>query len=221
MDVSDGSSNYNEDDRTVSSDEAIPMKRIVQSGGVVTHSIDGWPAAISFDVGYGQVFITTVSGYGWTRLRKDQDPDPLKQSKYSLYDWGKQLSNSLTGLNRNKTPLQDEVDYPLQRLGVPIIPKFWVVISLGLFVGILVTLGAWRLVAQDLAPLGILVPGIAVLLTAAMVFGRSFVQSEVQETLSRFQLVEFAVSSPFGAWFFPRTSKREIREGIHGSVTTF
>jgi hypothetical protein len=49
-----------EDRRTIPAQPAT-FKRVVSTGGNVLQSIQGWPAAIEFSVGYGKLYLTTLS----------------------------------------------------------------------------------------------------------------------------------------------------------------
>ncbi|MCC7336842.1 MAG: hypothetical protein IT422_17265, partial [Pirellulaceae bacterium] len=49
-----------ESDLFVDLEREVMMARVVQHGGQVLHSVDGWPISMVFPVGYGQLLVTTL-----------------------------------------------------------------------------------------------------------------------------------------------------------------
>lgn len=179
-----------EKDRSVTSDTPITFKRVVTTGGNTLQSIEGWPAAVEFSVGYGNLYLTTLGDYGWLEARKTQKPDPMRQAKYTMRRWAKPVSGSLAGISRAKRPLDQELEYPLELLGAPVIPRSGVGIFLASFCVLLTGIGAWFWTRGDLAWVGAAMPLTALVAGAGMIIAKSWVNSDVPETLARLQLVD-------------------------------
>ncbi|MEC8556085.1 MAG: hypothetical protein VXZ82_13840 [Planctomycetota bacterium] len=193
VEVSDGVSDFAERERTVHVDSVIEMKRLVQAGGTVTHSIDGWPAAVTFNIGYGQLVVTALDSSGWISVRsRSASRDPLMDSKYTMYPWAKQLAGTIAGVARNPTPLTDQVNYPVQRLGTAVVPRLWVLFALGSYCLVLIAVGFVQYSGGRLASMGVIVPISAVIVAAMMLMGRNSINPDQSEIVSRLQLVEYA-----------------------------
>jgi hypothetical protein len=58
-------------------EKPVEMVRVVAGGGVlVTHTVNGWPAAMWLAAGEGRVLLTTVGAPAWTRPRSGGDSEP-------------------------------------------------------------------------------------------------------------------------------------------------
>ncbi len=169
------------------------MKRLVQAGGNGTHSIDEWPAAITFDIGYGQLIVTKLDSSGWISIRsKSANRDPLLDSNYTMHPWAKQLAGTIAGVARNPTPLSRQVNYSVHRLGTAVIPWLWVLLVLGSYCLVLITVGVVQYSGGRLASMGVIVPISAVIVAAMMVMSRNSINPDQSEIVSRFQLAEYS-----------------------------
>ncbi len=186
-----------EKDRSISSDRDVPMTRIVQSGGRVTHHVDGWPVALSMDIGYGQLLLTTLDSFVWIQPRNEQrSADPYVQSNYQTQTWGTNFAVS-TNEPRVDLPLSKIVEYPLRLIGNPVVPKRWVAIGLMGFCGVLAVLGSWLAYSGRLPVIGVVAPGVAVVASLALLLAASWVRRDIPESVSRLQVVDIGDNGSF------------------------
>jgi hypothetical protein len=95
-----------EADRTVTSEQPLRLRRVVQSGGTVTHRINGFPAAIWFPIGKGSLLVTTLEGRGWVKPRVDrQRTEPLLDSGFQLHTWAKPMAEQFYEQPNMRSPL--------------------------------------------------------------------------------------------------------------------
>ncbi|MFK7736242.1 MAG: hypothetical protein AB8B50_09450 [Pirellulaceae bacterium] len=181
-----------EDDRRATLRKPATFKRVVVTGGNVLQSIEGWPAALEFSIGYGQLYLTTLSDYGWLELRETQKSDPSRQSKYTMRRWAQPVSASLAGISRAQRPLNNSLDYPLELLGVPVFPRAGVGVFLGGFCVLLTGIGAWFWMRGDLVWVGAAVPLTAISVALVIICAKSWMSADVEETLARVQVIEVA-----------------------------
>jgi hypothetical protein len=190
LDIASTVNPLSEKDRRVQSDRSLQLTRVLQTGGQVSHSVDGWPVALTMDIGYGQLLLTTLDSLAWIDERtKQRSPDPNYQSAYETRLWGAHLAMDINS-PRSPLPLSDTVEYPLQLIGNPVVPKHWVALALLSFCGILAALGAWLAFAGRLPLMGILSPAAAILCSLGLLLAASWVRRDIPESVSRLQLVE-------------------------------
>jgi len=105
---SNSSTKFIEADRTVESVDPFVFKRVIYSGGRVSHSVGDWPAAIWMPVGYGEVLLTTLECGAWIKKRADPSPYLLYQSEFESHEWAKDLASEVNDLRRD-IPLDESV----------------------------------------------------------------------------------------------------------------
>lgn len=186
---SNSSTKFIEADRTVESVNPFVFKRVIYSGGRVSHSIGDWPAAIWMPVGYGEVLLTTLECGAWIKKRADPSPYLLYQSEFESHEWAKDLASEVNDLRRN-LPLDESVDYPVQLIGNPIVPRGWVATSLTCFCVLLAVLGVWRIWVGELGLLGLLAPVAAFAFGMVLIVASTYVRKDSPESDSRLQLVQ-------------------------------
>lgn len=197
VDVIGGTTPLAESDREVISTlQPIRMKRVIQSGGKVTHEIDGWPAAIWMKVGFGELLLTTLEPEGWVEKRVSDETTLDKTSQYASRMWANSMALDANAPTLSK-PLEQTADYPMKLMGNPVVPKSWVMTALTGFVVLLSLIGAWRAFAGDMSMLGLIAPIVSVLVGAGLVFASSFVRREQTETVAKLQLVQVAEDGKF------------------------
>jgi hypothetical protein len=186
-----------EKDRTVELEVPVPMKQVVQHGGLVTHSVNGWPAAIWMPVGRGELLITTLGSAGWIQPRGLQPSnDPLFQSAFELRVWAKSFVDQIQ-VNRLKPPLNtSNAAYPIERIGNPVVPRTLVASVLGAFCVLLLGFGAWRWYAGELAWIGYAAPALAIVASIPLIAVAVFQRKDIPAMVSVLQLAQF--ESPTG-----------------------
>lgn len=185
--------NYKEEDRTVESESPLLIKRVVQSGGEVTHLANSWPASITYRIGFGELIVTTLDSSGWMQRRdKPYSADPLRDSYYRPYQWASpHVADTIFTASKPKPQIR-ESDYALELLGSPIVPKSWVTIALLVFCVLLAALSAWRSSAGDLSRMGYLTPAVALLLSGGLLASKGFVSSGTEPGTAKLQVVEIS-----------------------------
>lgn len=185
-------------DRTVELIEPFRMKRVVQTGAKVTHFANGWPMILRMPVGYGELVISTLDASAWTKEREEQvNKDPLQQSKYECRTWANQFAASVHDKRPARALQQKAVSYPLDHIGNPVVPRSWVLISLLTFCAAILVAGCLRWVGLDLSWIGIIAPVLACVCGAGLLAASSRVRSDIPESVSRLQLVEFSNDGRF------------------------
>ena len=188
-----------EQDRTISSDRDLPMVRIVQSGGRVTHQVDGWPIALSMNIGYGQLVITTLDSFVWIHAREQQPGgDPMQTSSHQTRLWATSFAVGSI-VPRADLPLSNSVEYPLRLIGNPIVPKSWVATALLSFCGLLTGLGLLLAYTGRLPAMGLIAPGVAVAASLVLLLAASWVRQDIPESVSRLQLVDIGDDGSFAS----------------------
>lgn len=185
-------------DRTVNLSDAVPMKRVVQHGGQVTHEIDGWPAGIVMPVGYGELVITTLDAFGWIEPRTEQVRNSsLYITKYQSRAWAN-LFASAVNVPRQQLPLSGrELAYPIDQIGNPVVPRSWVMIALTAFCVLVAAAGCLRFVGIDMTWIGFIAPVLAIVCAGGLLAASSVIRSDIPENVSKLQVVEFNSDGTF------------------------
>ena len=179
-------------ERTVDRDIPMRLKRVIQQGGRVTHSIDGWPVAISMTIGEGELLLTTLDSSAWLKVRVLQRSiDPLHRANFTVPLWGAYLTSEL-GISLRQEPLEAvESTYPMELIGSPVLPRKWVGATLIGFCVLLVGAGAWIAVVGDLKSIGFLAPGLAFAASIPLVVAAMWTRSDIPSMSSELQIIQF------------------------------
>lgn len=187
--------NLSQAERTVDSDNPIRMKRVVQEGGRVTHSIDGWPVAIWFPVGRGELLLTTLASEAWVTPRPDDaEADPRKSSAYTLATWAAGFANDF---QRSKPDLPlnlAEAAYPLERIGNPVVSRALVALVLLGFCGSLAIFGIWKYTQGDLKSIGLAAPAIALVAAVPFIIAAALQRRDIPSMVSILQVAQLEPS---------------------------
>lgn len=217
---------HSEQERRVVSETDLPMVRVLQQGGRVRFDVDGWPAAIEMNVGYGQIVLTTLDSRAWIEpSTKKSTKGESFQSTYQPRVWAKYFT---VDANETKStlPLNEQLDYPLSQIGNPVVPREWVAMLLiGSFV-ILMLLGlCFRYIGRS-ASLAWSVPCATILLSTGLVCAANWMRRDIPESLSRFQIVEVSSDGSFAqireqaAVFLETAESMQLESSHDGTATT-
>jgi len=180
-------------DRTVELSTPIRFKRVMQQGGAVPYSIDGWPACVIFPVGRGELMATTLDSSGWIESRKNQwSQDPFFQSDYELRRFAKGMVDKIHTKRSIPVVSLKDVNYPIEKIGNPIVPRGLVAAVLLLFCGSLIAFSIWRIFAGQLRWAGFMAPGLAMLASLPLLIAGWMQKRDIPSMVSVFQLVQFA-----------------------------
>lgn len=211
-----------ESDLFVDLEREVMMARVVQRGGQVLHSVDGWPISIVLTVGYGQLLVTTLDSFAWIEPRTQQrSTDPSHQADFSVRPWGANWS-ALANVPFPKLPISDQVEYPLLRIGNPVVPRNWVATALLGFCGLLAIAGVCLATTRRQTWIGWLAPSLAVATSLSLLLAASWVRRDIPESVSRLQLVEVADDGSFAfvreqsGVFLDRQSPMQLDSQIDG-----
>ena len=178
------------DERTIDFDSPIRMKRVLQQGGRVIHSIDGWPATISMKIGDGELVLSMVDSKAWLKNR-GQRPDALNYSDYSLPLWATNLTNKLMS-TASPEPLETvEATYPIELIGNPVLSRSLVGIALICFCALLFVMGVWNAMAGDLSRVGVIAPVLAVAASVPLFLASLWSRHDIPSMWSELQIVTF------------------------------
>lgn len=173
-------------------DPPIHWKRALTQGGTITHSIDGWPAAVVFPIGRGELVCTLLDASGWIRRRGAQwSDDPMYQSDYELRPWAKNLVDIVTVQRAAPLIKLTELSYPLDRIGNPVVPRAFVG---SILLGFCLALGGfalWRYWIGEFRGVGIAAPIIALLATLPMTAASWVQKRDIPAMVSIFQWIQW------------------------------
>ncbi len=198
VDVKSQFSRLAEQDRTLDLPNVVAFKRVVQTGAKVTHASGQWPIAMRMPVGFGELVITTLDASAWIEPRTEKrSNDPLVDSAYQSKVWAKQFASSINEL-RAPRPLEGQsVSYPLKQIGNPVVPRSWVLITLAAFCGLLCLAGGARMLGWELSWIGVIAPTLACVFGGGLLAASMFVRSDIPESVSTLQIVEFGGDGQF------------------------
>ena len=185
-------SQLKEVDRTVVSEKPVHFRRVVQTGGEVTISIDKYPVAIWYRVGKGMVLLTTLAPEGWLEPRTSQRKSGEEyETTFQLRVWAAPMAERLHEPKPMTSPIDvAEVQYALQQIGNPVLNRSYVLsIVFGFCVLLCAVAGICRL-TNHMLRLVWLVPLISLAASAPLVIASIFQRREIPDTSAHLQLIE-------------------------------
>ncbi|MCC6507992.1 MAG: hypothetical protein IT423_02720, partial [Pirellulaceae bacterium] len=185
-------SQLSEGDRTVVSEDPIRLRRVNQHGGEVTHRINGFPAAIWYRVGKGQILVTTLGAAGWLRPRETQRrPDVNFQSNFQMHTWAQPIADRLHDVNIDQIPIDKaDIQYPLKHIGNPVLDRSFVLSMVFGFCGLLAFSGVVCWLRGQMIYLGWLIPLLSLAATIPLLVASAQLRREIPNTSAHLQLVE-------------------------------
>ena len=181
---------YGLEDRTIDLDRPARMKRVLQQGGRVTHSIDGWPATISMTIGEGELILSTVDSVAWLKKRQIRK-EPMFHSDYSLPLWAANLTNALISTPRPEPLEAVEANYPIELIGTPVLSRSWVAAALIGFCVLLFVLGIWNARVGDMSKVGVIAPVLAIAASVPLFLASLWSKKDIPSMWSELQIVNF------------------------------
>ena len=183
---------FSEADRTMSFEKPVRLKRVFQQGGRVTHSVDGWPAAICMKVGSGELILATLESRAWLKKRATQaSGDPVYQSNFSVPLWVSTLTKELSSVPLLEPLEAKESSYPTELIGTPIASRNLIAGALIGFCTLLAGAGLWNTFSGDLKRIGWLAPLLALACSIPIFVGSIWSRSGIPPMSSELQIVEF------------------------------
>ncbi len=172
-------------------EDPIRMRRVIQSGGTVVHTINGFPASISFEVGNGRILVTTLEAGGWLRKRIDPTKSLNDFSNFQADPWAKGLFESFFESRDSRSPIERaEVNYPLKHIGNPVLDRTFVLSILFGFCALLLVACGVCWYAGSLVRLGWIVPAMSVGATVPLWIALHQLRRDIPDTSSHLQIIE-------------------------------
>ncbi len=185
-------SSYAAEDRTVDRDQPVSLKRVMQHGGRVTHSVEGWPIAIWYPIGSGELLLTTLASDAWLIPNSThRSPNPTYQSNFKLPLWAATFASSVQTKKEAQPLVADDVAYPLELIGNPVVSFQLVGLMLLGFCSVLIAIGLWRIFsARDLSWMGGLAPALALAACGPLIAVAMGIRTDIPDMVTRLQLIQ-------------------------------
>jgi hypothetical protein len=178
-------------ERTIRVDEPVSMRRVIQTGGTVAVSINGYPAAIWYQVGKGRLLVTTLEARGWMTAQEAAPGDRGNNIKYQPHSWTKRIYDQLHESRKLNSPIEKaEVLYPLKHIGNPILNRSFVLMLVFGFCVALGIAGAIGWHSGKLVRLGWMVPLLSLAASTPLLIASYQLQREVPDTSAHLQIIE-------------------------------
>ena len=211
-----------EQDARVDLEDPVIFKRLMHHGGSVGHRIDGWPASLVMPVGRGELIITALESSAWIKPRKMQtSEDPFFQSDYELRPWARSIIDTVQAKRASNIISLKDLDYPLERIGNPVVSRGLVAAILLGFCTALVGMSIWRLAARDAKAMGWIAPGLALLASIPLVYLAWSQKREIPAMVSLLQWVQLesksgAVLRESAAVYLPQGTSMDLQSNLLG-----
>jgi hypothetical protein len=205
-------------------DDPVIFKRLMQQGGSVNHQIDGWPASIIMPIGRGELIITSLESSAWLMPRKGQlSDDPFYRSDYELTLWAKNLVDTVQVKRGGGIVSLKNIEYPLERIGNPVVSRSIVGGILLSFCTVLVGLSLWRLAAKDAKAMGWIAPALALGASIPLIYLAWSQKRDKPAMVSLFQLVQLestcgATLKESAAVYLPQDTSMSLVSNSLGSA---
>ena len=179
-------------DRTMDNDKPMRMKRVLQQGGRVTHSIDGWPAAVCMKVGDGELLLTTLESRAWLKIRALHKTEEVRnRANFTVPLWSGTLSNELS-TQRLPEPIEAiGFSYPIELIGTPVVSHKLVGVVLIGFCVLLAGVGGWNAFFGDLKRIGVLAPSLALISSVPLCATAMWSRKDIPSMVSELQFIQF------------------------------
>lgn len=179
-------------DRSVEVELPLHMCRITQVGGQVTHRVDGFPAAVRFYVGQGQLLVTTLDARGWLKSRTQPRSDNHEfTSHFQVQPWAQSLVDQFYQVRDPRSPIEQiDIQYPIKHIGNPVLNRSFVLTCLFGFCGALSLCGWWCWQRRQMLNLGWLVPLLSISAALPLLIASGNLRRDLPNTSAHLQLVE-------------------------------
>ena len=185
-------SKLKEEDRTVVNEKPMRLRRVVQSGGEVTLTIDKYPIAIWYRVGKGLVLVTTLAPEGWLEPRTSQrKAGPEYQTDLQMRMWAASMADRMHEPQPVTSPIEAaEVQYALQQIGNPVLNRSYVLTIIIGFCGLLCAVAGICWLTNHMLRLAWLVPLVSIAASAPLLIASIFQRRDIPDTSAHLQLIE-------------------------------
>ena len=179
------------EERTVRSNKPFLMKRILQVGGVVSHSVNGFPIAIDYTIGRGSLLVTTLSAEAWMMSRPSNNQPLQRNSSYQVRNWARPLTDRFLENRETRTPIETaEVVYPMKLIGNPVLDRNFVMECMFVYCALLLVSSTICWYLGKLVSLGWIFPLISMMGCAPILLGSLQIRRDTPDATAHLQLVE-------------------------------
>jgi hypothetical protein len=227
VDVTPPSPPISVEDRTVDRDQPLRLKRVVQQGGSVTHLVDGWPIAIWYPIGSGELLVTALESEAWILPNAvQQNSDPSYQSDFKLPVWGGRLAGLLHADSEEMPIETSTITYPLELIGNPVVSFGVVGAVLSIFCCSLIAFGMWRFFsAADLKWIGGLAPVLSLAACIPLLFVAMRARHEIPAMITKLQIIRLGEQGTgtlreISAVYNDKSQAMTLQSNSDGLVTT-
>ena len=216
-----GPSIQEQDARVVLEDPVI-FKRLMHQGGTVGHRIDGWPASLVMPIGRGELILTALESSAWIKPRKVQSSeDPFFRSDYELRPWARSIIDTVQVKRAANIVSLKDLDYPLERIGNPVVSRGLVAAILLSFCTALIGISIWRLTASDAKAMGWIAPALALVASIPLTYLAWSQKRDIPAMVSLFQWVQLesksgAILKESAAVYLPQGAAMDLQSKMLG-----
>lgn len=153
-------------------DLPVDLVRVAANGFRVSHTVNGWPAALWLPVGRGRVLLTALGARGWIRARLPTDPWPADTGAVRIpvaTEALRDLALKFCERPASQSASRAANEAVMEQIGYAVVSRHVIVMVLGGFCVSLGVCGFWLARIGRLERLGWIAPALAVL--AACVLG--------------------------------------------------
>lgn len=189
--VLDSPTAFNQSDRNkkLSTLNSVKLVKIEQRGGEVTHTVDGWPAAIWMPIGEGEILFTTLGAEAWIRPSTlAPGKDDLTRSNFELEPWVGPLGDRFHQARVRMLPKTPALQYPVSKIGFRVLSRGVIAGVLSAFCLGLVAVGVYLHRRQRTEWIGWIGPTLALIVGCALALGAGLLRSDVPEGWHRIQV---------------------------------
>jgi hypothetical protein len=168
-------------------DKPWDMVRVVAPGTRVLHTVDGWPASLTFGVGKGMVIVTTLDGAAW--WTESKQPGGEAEATEPLAELG-----SVVYAAQPAAPIDAQRfgSFVREQIGYQILGRTPVLLVLAALPAAVILSGLWLARRQQLERVGVIAAAGAVVLCAVLIAMGAAQRRTVPLTVASAQWVQVA-----------------------------
>jgi hypothetical protein len=172
------------------SEKGVALVQVEQKGGMVTHRVDGWPAAIWMPIGDGSILLTTLGPEGWVEQREaQQEVEPIYQSELQVRSWVGPLAERFLQPRSRLLAKTPGLQLPVSQIGIRILDKRTIAVVLTTFCALLVAASLWLWKSRKMEWVGWVGPALSLLVGGSLALASASLRREVPEGWHRLQVV--------------------------------
>jgi hypothetical protein len=173
-----------------SSENGVKLVKVEQSGGEVSHTVNGWPAAIWMPIGEGELLLTTLGPTAWMQRTKDNSGKPeLLRSDFELMAWAGPMGDRFHQSRVRLLSRSPGLQYPVALIGFQVLGREIVAVCLLVFCIVLGGVGYWLYRLGRLEWMGWVAPALSLLAGCGLALGSGLLRKDVPDGWHRIQVI--------------------------------